>query len=238
MHAFRTIVFGALLVAAGAALWGLAIRPLAQAQTAAAADGIIQVIANMNEREQVLYHIDTAKQKILVYQLSGQTAVPELQLLAVRDYRYDIEVDAYNNAGLQTFEVQKMVIQQEKRDQLEREARELRAKKGLPVPKEEELPPPPAIPAVGGTGQVLAVVGNIRKDEQVLYMTHTGKRRLCIYWFHTSTKKLEFIAARNIEWDIDLRLLNTVGPTPDDINRQIQIRKRRWEDMQKNGGVR
>ncbi|MEK7269719.1 MAG: hypothetical protein AAB215_02125 [Planctomycetota bacterium] len=235
MNAIRRAGLILLIGALAASLWVLATRPVVQAQTAGSADGIVQVIANMNEREQILYHIDAAKQKILVFQLIGQVNPPKMQLLAARDFRYDVQVDEYNNTGLHYFEIRDMVIKQEERERL---LREIREKKGLPAPKEEELPAPPAIPAIGGGNQIIAVVGNIRKDEQVLYLTHTGKRRMCVYWFHTTTKKLEFIAARTLEWDVELRDLNTDGPKPDDIANQIRREKALWEQRQKNGGGR
>lgn len=204
-----------------------------RAQTSGAAEGIVQVVANINSRQQIVYHVDAAKQKLLVYQLNGSENPPRFKLLAARDVRYDFQVDDYNNSGPHYWEIRNMVIEQEER---ERRERELREKKGVPPPRPDDLPPPPAVPTFNSGGQFIAVVGNIRENEQILYLTHTGQRRICVYWFHTSNGMLEFIAGRNIEWDPELRFLHGVGPTPDDIRIQIERERAAQRERQKGPG--
>jgi len=81
------------------------------ARTVASGDfnGTLALIANPTGPVQWLYLIDTKKRAFAVYRIDPTNGKGAVKLEASRQYRWDLELDQYNNQGLEPSDVEARV---------------------------------------------------------------------------------------------------------------------------------
>jgi len=71
--------------------------------------GTLALVANPTGPVQWLYLIDTRKRAFAVYRIDPNNAKGSVKLEASRQYRWDLELDQYNNQGLEPSDVEARV---------------------------------------------------------------------------------------------------------------------------------
>jgi hypothetical protein len=82
------------------------------AKTVAGSDsnGTLALVTNSLGSVQWLYLIDTKKRAFAVYRIDPANAKGTVKLEASRQYRWDLELDQYNNQGLEPSDVEARVM--------------------------------------------------------------------------------------------------------------------------------
>jgi hypothetical protein len=71
--------------------------------------GTLAFITNPNERVQWLYLVDTKQKSFAIYRIDPTNPKGSVKLEASRKYRWDLELDEYNNQGLEPSAVEARV---------------------------------------------------------------------------------------------------------------------------------
>jgi len=93
------------------------------------------------------------------------------------------------------------------------------------------------VTSVGGN-DMLVVGGQITKDSYGLYLVDMKRQSLCVYQWLPATRKLRLMAARTLEYDVQLDEYNADKPTPREVKRLVEQNKRLGgEKTSKAGGA-
>jgi hypothetical protein len=83
--------------------------PAARTVAGGDSNGTLALIANPTGPVQWLYLIDTKKRTFAVYRIDPTNGKGTVKLEASRQYRWDLELDQYNNQGLEPADVEARV---------------------------------------------------------------------------------------------------------------------------------
>lgn len=78
----------------------------------------------------------------------------------------------------------------------------------------------------GGGNDMLVVGGQITKDSYGLYLVDMKRKSLCVYQWLPASRKLRLMAARTLEYDVQLDEYNADKPTPRDVKRLVEQNRR------------
>jgi len=82
-----------------------------------------------------------------------------------------------------------------------------------------------SVVTAAGNGSVLAVAGQITRDNYGLYLVHLDRRTVCVYQWQANRRKLVLLAARTYAFDQQLDEYNT-EPSPSEIRDMVDKGRR------------
>jgi hypothetical protein len=84
----------------------------------------------------------------------------------------------------------------------------------------------PAAPQIAGGGSGLYIMpGQFASTIWGCYLLDADRQTLCVYEYIQGHKQLRLVAARDVSHDRQLQNFNTPNPTPDEVDRIVQLGK-------------
>jgi len=80
--------------------------------------------------------------------------------------------------------------------------------------------------SAGETSGLVAIAGQVGTDAYGIFLIDTRSRTMCLYRYLATVNKLQFLAARNVSYDLQLDDYNNAAKTPREIKEIVEKQKR------------